>query len=403
MARLLAPIFDARQLKSACLVHGGKNMDSRRERLYSSAHFFMKKFVIISVLLVAAAVGGWFGYKKFRPVPPAGVRTTAASPVTVTRRTINSVVEAIGEVNPANQVTVKSEVSGRVQSIAVVTGQFVKRGEPLLLLDDTDLLTEKSSVQTEIAGATVRLDKAQRDYERQRNLFGEKLVSQEDFDSAKTALDLAKNEIEKSQRRLQTVEDKLSKVRILAPFDGTVLNVIVSKGQVVSGATGVSQGTDLMTFADLDEMVIRAHVNQIDAAKLKQEQAATITVDSLPGVTLEGKVTLVAPQATVKNNIKGFAVDVLVTRTDVRLRSGMNANLKLPIARAENTLAVPISAVFSEENAQAIYVMTPTGPARRVVRTGISDYRYCEILDGATEGETVVLERPAAASSTPKS
>ncbi len=361
----------------------------------------MKKVVaILVVLLIAGALGwGWRVRQAQGKRPDAGFKDDDV--VVVKRRTIDSVVEAIGEVHPANQVQVKSEVSGRVQTVDVITGQLVKRGTLLATLDDTDLLTEKSAAQTEIDGAQLRLDKAQRDFDRQRDLHREKLVSQEVFDSARTTLDLARNEIEKSQRRLQIVEDKLSKVRILAPFDGTVLNVAVSKGQVVSGATGVAQGTDLMSFADLNEMVIRAHVNQVDAAKVQPDQVAQITVDSLPGTQLAGKVTLVAPQATMKNNIKGFTVDVLITESDPRLRPGMNANLKFPVARVEKAIAVPISAVFLEEREKVVYLRSPNGPQRRVVTVGIADFRHCQILDGVADGDTVLLRRPATAQPKP--
>jgi RND family efflux transporter MFP subunit len=354
----------------------------------------MKTVVSLAVVSLLAVGAGWAWRARHLQQNRDEVRHRGDDAVPVQRRTIDAAVEAIGEAYPANQVQVKSEVSGRIQSVEVVTGQWVKRQTLLVTLDDTDLVTEKSAAQTEIAGAQLRLDKAQRDFDRQRDLFRERLVSQEVFDSAKTTLELARNEIEKSQRRLQIVEDKLSKVRILAPFDGTVLNVLVSKGQVVSGATGVAQGTDLMAFADLNELIIRAHVNQVDAAKLKPEQEARITVDSLPGAKLAGRVTLIAPQATMKNNIKGFTVDVLITKTDARLRPGMNANLLFPVARVEQALTVPITAVFLEDRDRVVYVRAGNTPQRRVVTIGVADYRHCEVLTGLNDGDEVLLHRP---------
>lgn len=353
----------------------------------------MKKILIL-LAVVAVGVGGWWLWQRrtrvVSPAPPAAMDTAP-----VKRRTIKVIVEAIGEVQPANQVMVKSEVSGRIKTMDVITGQQVKRGAVLATLDDTDLLTEKSAAETEIAGTQVRLDKAQRDYDRHRDLFRESLVSQEVFDNSKTALDTARNEFEKAQSRSRLVEDKLKKVQIQAPFDGTVLNALVSKGQVVSGATGVSQGTDLMAFADLNEMILRAHVNQVDAGKLQPEQTATITVSSVPDVEWNGRVILIAPQATVKNGVKGFLVDVLILKPDPRLRPGMNASLKFAVARAADVLAVPLAAVFQERQEKVVYVAATNAPERRVVTIGVSDTRHCEIRSGVTEGETVLLERPA--------
>jgi macrolide-specific efflux system membrane fusion protein len=351
----------------------------------------MKKWLItIGVFVLGGLV--WLGVRGGKPPEKA---RAANDSVIAQRRNIDVAVDAIGEVNPAYQVTVKAEVNGRIRTVEVVTGQTVKRTELLIALDDTDLLTERAAAQTEIAGAQVQLNKAQRDYERNDHLFASRLVSQEVIDNAKTTHEMAQNAFEKAQRQLQTVEDKLKKVRIAAPFDGTVLTVPVSKGQVVSGATGASQGTDLMTFADLNELVIRAHNNQVDVTKVQPGQAVTITVDSIPGVTCEGKVVLIAPIATIKNGIKGFSVDTLITRGDVRIRPGMNANLKFPVAHVEAALAVPLTAVFAEEKDKAVYVKAPRGLERRVVTVGASDYNFCEITSGLKEGETVSLERPA--------
>ncbi len=353
----------------------------------------MKKFAVVVCVLIAATLL-WLGLRGSES-DRQGSRIRSATTAKVERRTIDPAVEAVGEINPANLVTVKPEVSGRIHTIFVASGQPVKKGEMLLTLYDTDLLTERSAALTEIAGAQLQLDKAQRDFQRNHKLYDSKLVSQEAFDNAKTAQEQARNEFEKAGKKLQAVDDKLSKIRIVAPFDGTVLSLFVSKGQVVSGATGMTTGTDLMTFADLTEMLIRAHINQVDVTKLQPGQRVDITVDSIPGVTLEGKVVLIAPIATVKNDIKGFSVDVLITQSDARIRPGMNANLRFPVAHVEQALSVPLAAVFAEGKEKVVYVKTARGADRRPVNVGVSDFNYCEILEGLKEGDVVLLERPA--------
>ncbi len=354
----------------------------------------MKKLLWI---VVGTVVVAWIAWSIWRP--PVGNRSGAhrtPTSATVTRDTIEVLVEAIGEINPANQVTVKAEVGGRIKEIAVGTGQQVVRGTLLISLDDTDLLTERDAAVTEIAGARFELDKAQRDHDRLRELFASELVSRETFDNARTALQLSSNEFTRAEKSLQGVEDKLKKIRIEAPFDGTVLGVLVSAGQVVSGAAGVNQGTDLMTFANLNQMVIRAHINQVDVIKIQRGQPVEITVDSLPDTALDGRVELVAPVATVKDEIKGFNVDVLITKNDPRVRPGMNANLTFPITRLENVLVVPVSAVFREENETVVYLARGENnqPTRRVIELGESDFRHAQVLAGLAEGDAVLLEKP---------
>ncbi|MCG3146639.1 MAG: Macrolide export protein MacA [Verrucomicrobiae bacterium] len=352
----------------------------------------MKK-VLIGVAVLAVAAAAWLGLRRGEP-PGAKAAVPASDSVRAERRDIKVVVESVGEINPANQVAVKAEVSGKIQRIEVGVGQVVKRGELLLALDDTDLLTEKQGAQTEIEGAKLQLAKSRRDFVRNQELFTSNLVSKEVFENAKTAQDLAQNDFERAQRRLQTVEDKLQKVRILAPFDGTVLTLPVSKGQVVSGATSVSQGTELMTFADLNALVIRSHVSQVDITRIAVGQAAEIRVDSLVDAKMAGRVTLIAPIATVRNGIKGFSVEVLITQGDARIRPGMNANLTFPVATAVGTVAVPVSAVFAEGREKVVYVRRGTVPERRVVTVGATDYNFCEITAGLQDGEVVLLEKP---------
>jgi RND family efflux transporter MFP subunit len=365
----------------------------------------MKKFIITAVALAALAGGVWLllkgpGLTGAIKGGPSEKTDTSPEPK-VQRRSFDVVVEAVGEITPANQIAVKAEVTGRIQSIEVRAGQSVPKGTLLVALDDTDLLTEKSSAETDIAGSRLQLEKAERDFRRNQILFENRLISQEMFDNSRTAREQATNDFVRAEKKLQQVEDKLKKIKILAPFDGTVLNVAVSKGQVVSGATGVNQGTELMTFADLGELVIRAHINQVEVTKLQTGQAVEIRVDSLPGEKMEGTVILIAPVATVKNTIKGFGVDVLVTKGHPQLRPGMNASLRFPVSRADNALTVPITSVFIEGTDRVVYVRHGRETERRVVKVGASNFRYAEILEGVSEGETLSLERPAGDSSQP--
>ncbi|NQU11946.1 efflux RND transporter periplasmic adaptor subunit [bacterium] len=352
----------------------------------------MKKLLIGLVLGLLIA---WL-WQQGRPLLRSSPADRRSLPTTARAepRSIKVVIEAVGEINPANLVNVKPEVPGRIEAVHVHTGQTVPKDALLVSLDDSDLRTEHDRVRTEIASAQVQLAKAERDHARLRDLFATKLVSQEESDDAHTILELARNDHDKTLKDLQAVEDKLRKIRILAPFAGTVLNVFVSEGQVVSGASGVSQGTELMTFASLDEMILRVHINQVDITKLAVGQAAEITVDSLPGVVLTGEVALIAPLATVRNAVKGFSVDVQVTRSDSRVRPGMNAHVSFPVTNVTSALSVPLSAVFAEGTQTVVYLTAPTGATRRVVQLGVADLGYTQVTNGLAEGETVLLQRP---------
>jgi hypothetical protein len=106
-------------------------------------------------------------------------------------------------------------------------------------------------------------------------------------------------------------------------------------------------------------------------------------------------VERVAPQATLKNNIKGFATQIRLKNIDPRVRPGMTANMTIPVASAENVLAIPIAAVFTEQGERYAYVRTGEQQFEmRPIELGISDYQFAQITGGLSDGEVVSLVRP---------
>jgi HlyD family secretion protein len=279
-------------------------------------------------------------------------------------------------------------------------GDRVKKGDLLFKLDDKELQQQKGSSVTAIERSKLELAKAERDYKRAEQLLADKLISQELYDDTRTAFELARNSLERSQRDLALIDERLTKTEVRAPFDCTVLTRPISMGQAVSGSGGVSGGTEVLTIADLTSMIINAHVNQADVPRLKVQQKVEVTVEAVAGLSVTGMVERIAPQATIKNNIKGFAARILLKNVDERIRPGMTANIKIPVASADNVMAVPLAAVFTERSVETgsferyVYVQKDGAPEKRTVKVGVSDYFYAEIQDGLMAGEVVLLELP---------
>jgi RND family efflux transporter MFP subunit len=203
------------------------------------------------------------------------------------------------------------------------------------------------------------------------------------------------NELERSLRRLQMVDDRLSKTRILAPFDGTVLEVLVNEGQVVVGAASVNSGTSLMTLANLSRLLISTHVNQLDASRLCEGDELTVIAPNTEDDGLQATIDRIAPLATVKNNIKGFAVTGSLDGKGHKLKPGVSVSMRVPVGFAGDVLSVPLTSVFEERGTKVVYVLTPTRIERRVVGIGLSDSWRVEITKGLSEGEDVLTEKPA--------
>lgn len=312
------------------------------------------------------------------------------------RRDIETNLLLTGEVTPAFKVEVKSEVSGKVKKIEVLTGDFVKKGEVLFVIDDTDLLTEKASAMTDIEGAQLSVDKNRGNYDRAKALFEQKLISKEVFANLEADLAIAENSWDKAKSRLQIVEDKLSKTRILAPSDGTVLDIPVNEGQVVVAAASVNSGTVLMTFADLSRLLIDSHVNQADAPRLVKDLPVEVNMPMTPESPVRAKIDTIAPLATVKNNIKGFKVEAVIEDNDGRLKPGMSVSMNVPVERVTDAVSVPVGAVFRERKENVVYVRKSGTTEKRKVVVGLTDMSHAEIKSGLQEGEEILLVEPAA-------
>ena len=315
-------------------------------------------------------------------------------------RNINFSVNAAGEIAPAEQVSVRPEINGLLEELPVDVGDHVKKDALLFKLDDKLLQQQRASNVTDIEKAKLSLEKAERDYKRSRQLLADKLISQEVYDDTKTAYDLAKNALERAQKDLDLTDEQLTKTVVRAPFDCTVLTRPVSIGQAVSGSGGFNSGTEVLTIADLNAMIINAQVNQADVPRLKVSETVEVTVEAVAGLSVTGVVERVYPQATIKNNIKGYPARIALKNVDPRIRPGMTANVKIPVASAANVTAVPLAAVFTEKTSENgpmerfVYVQQEEAFEKRNVKVGVSDFFYAEIQEGLKPGEVVALELP---------
>lgn len=362
----------------------------------------MKTLLTWVVVLAVLGAGGYFGWTWWQK--QLGQAQAQAAPIPtakVERQTIELTVEIAGDLEPVDVLEVKSEVSAKIKKLHVELGQQVKQKAVLAELDNTELLTEKSQIQIEIEGANLEMKKAEEDLVRDERLYERQLIPERDVAERRNARDLAANRLDRARKRMQTLEDRLAKTTITAPMNGIILEMPVVEGQVVVAAASVNSGTLLMKLANLDQLLIKTHVNQVDVARLAEGMSVQFTVDSIPGADMTGKVFRIAPTATVKNNIKGFQVEIRIAQPDPRLRPGMTADVVIPISKASDVLAVPLSAVFNEPGDQKVVYVAGAGegapPEKRPVEVGLSNIDWVEIKSGLRENEVVLLARPPSA------
>ncbi len=355
-------------------------------------------FIVLLLALLAAGVR-WKFYSK-PAAEKAGAEPGAFT--TAARRDIEQFVLVSGLVSPERQTEVKSEVSALIAQVKVQPGDLVTKGQVLAELDRRELESQVNEASLRIESTRLQAEKTRQDLARKEGLHRAQLATEQVFQDARIDTALADNAFKLEQARLETLRQQLSKTTILAPMDGIVLNVDAIEGAVIVGANSTSAGTPLMKIANLSRLLVKTEVNEVDVSKLHADLPVELSFDSIPGVTVAGVVQFVSPSATEKEKgmsdrgeVHGFPIVVSFPMKDSKVRPGMTANLKIPVAKAANAVALNLSAIFLEEKQNVVYVAGKLGAIeRRPVELGINDNRQVEITKGLTVGERVSLTRP---------
>jgi HlyD family secretion protein len=360
------------------------------------------KNIIIVALLVAVGVFGYFQWqdgKEQTNSNKAGgkIRKTTEA---IENRDIDFTVRVAGEISPADKVSVRPEVHGKIAELPVDISDRVVKGDLLFRLDDKDLKIEIDSRKKQIDSATLQLEQAKSEFERSKQLFEEQLISTEIFERAKTKYEQALISRDRSQNDYQLSLEKLSKTSVLAPFDCTVLSRPVSIGQVVSGTGGQGSGTEVMEIADLNNLIIQAHVNQADVARMNKEQEVKIEIEAITDLIIDGIVERIAPQATIRNSIKGFSTRIKLLTSDPDIIPGMTASISIPVASADDVVAAPLAAIFTERNETEqrteIFTYVKNGEVfdKTMLDVGVNDLNHTEVKRGLKVGDVVAIEKP---------
>ncbi len=324
-----------------------------------------KKWVIIISLIALLSVAVWYfflrGEKETGPI---------YNTEEVTRGNLELSVTATGNLAPTNQVTVGSELSGTISAVHVDTNDVIKKGDPLAELDTSKLSQQTERNRAVLLAAKARVSEAKatllesisaldRLQELDR-ISGGKTPSRAVMDTATAAtaraqadLESAEAAVAQAEADLKAIQRDLSKAIIRSPVDGIVLNRSVEVGQTV--AASFTAPVLFLIAEDLRKMDLVVAVAEADIGRLKEGQPASFTVDAWPARTYYASVKRVAFGSVVTNNVVTYNAELGVENNDLSLRPGMTATADIAVAKQENVLLVPNSALrFDPEAAKML-------------------------------------------------
>lgn len=356
--------------------------------------------VLIPVVLLGAV-----GFGAVRASKKSTAAKNGFTLVKVERGTITDKALATGQIVPAQEIQVKSQISGIVKECFAEVGDRVEVGQPLFAITPDPTPLELNEVERGVQLAEVAYARSSADFERNSALWKEGILSQEIYDASKQAYDQGRIQLDLARERLAlTKEGKITRVKggvdsvIRSPSSGTVLRRHVNPGDPVVPLTSYQAGTPLMTMADMGTLMFKGTVDEIDVGKLKEGMPVRIKIGALPAATVTGRLTRIAPKATEKEGTTLFDVEAAIENPGgVTLRAGYSANADVVIQEKANVLLLPERLVsFDKDKAFVELPGAAPGaqPVKREVKVGLSDGLKLEIVAGLAEGEEVVQRPP---------
>ncbi len=385
------------------------------------------KWIIVIFTVVAVIVGGVWYFKSGKSDAP----DYQTAPVA--RGDLTQVVTATGTLNPVVNVTVGSQVSGRISKLYVDFNSVVKSNEVIAEIDPSTYQAAVEQADADLANAKANLELQQVEANRTSDLFTNKLVSGSDYDTAIATLHEAEATVKIKKASLDNALVNLNYCKIVSPVDGIVISRAIDLGQTV--ASSFNTPTLFQIANDLTKMEIDSSVAEADVGGVVEGQSVDFTVDAYPYRSFYGTVVQVRNAPTNANNVVTYDCVISVTNSDYKLKPGMTANITFIIAQRENVLNIPNAALHFRPpdstlvgtNSAAtptatngvsfagtsggpghhsghargerplfhtIYVLSGAGEKAKLqavqIKTGISDGISTEVLSGLDEGAQVV-------------
>ncbi len=388
----------------------------------------------------------------------------------VTRQNLVSVVSGTGQIKPKTYVNLGARALGRITHLYVKEGDRVHAGQEVATIENVEqeanVAGQRAAIaaaQTDIAAAIAAektqeaavehakadLEQKRLDYERAQGLYNAGIMAKQDYDAKKAAYDtdvatLAQNEAAVAQAKANTASarghmntqesnltanmDLYNKTIATAPFDGIVTNLPVREGETVVPGIQDTNGSVLMTLADVSVITAEVKVDETDIVNVAVGQSADVSVDALPGKIFKGHVTLVGDQALLRSSgvatsqstsgqeeAKDFKVVITLDNPGLELRPGLSTTAKIVTAEKDDVVTIPIQALAlrnpqaangkaaavpnangdgGQKQVQGVFVVDNDKGKLRAhfvpVTTGITGTTDIEVTSGLKPGEEIV-------------
>jgi HlyD family secretion protein len=361
---------------------------------------------ILIILAGIAFIGAAFWW--FNRTPPIAVALVEVGLGKVESSVANT---RAGSVEACQRTRLSPISGGRIAFLGVKKGDHVKKGQVLLRLWNDDQQAQSNLAQTQVASSQKRIteacavaENAGRDAARMAKLRARGFISEGgeeksrfEAQSRQAACEGARADVTQAQARVRITKVEQDRTVLVAPFDGIVADIVGELGEYTTPSPPGVATPPAIDLIDDSCLYIKAPMDEVDAPKVHVGQLARVSLDALPGKPLAGHVKRVAPYVVaVEKQARTVDVEVSIDNANAskQLLVGYSADVEIVLDSHNNVLRVPTSTLL-EGNKVLVYKPDTKKLEERVIKAGITNWEFTEVLDGLKEGDRIVasLER----------
>lgn len=365
----------------------------------------MKKtiFIIISILIVALLAWTLYYIYQKSQEKPLVYKTESPYMSDIIQKTV-----ATGSVEPRKEIDIKPVVSGIIQELNVVAGQRVEAGDILARIKIIPNMVSLNNAENRLERAKIENENAQVEYERNKKLYDEGVISFAAFQPFQTARKNARAELEGAQDNLRIIREgasvknsSTSNTLVRSTISGMVLDVPVEIGNSVIEVNNFNEGTTVATVADMKDLIFEGKVDESEVGKIREGMDLILTIGAIQNETFKATLEYISPKGVEENGAIQFEIKAAVDLKDSQfIRAGYSANANIVLARKDSVLAID-EGLVQYENDTTTYVEVKVGDQkfeRRDVKLGLSDGLKVQVLSGVDKNDEIkVWNKPEAA------
>jgi RND family efflux transporter MFP subunit len=340
-----------------------------------------RRHVIRLCLFVAASFPAAVGPAAQPPgMPPTPVRYTEAR-----EQAVNRILRLPGAVESRTAGVVASEVAGLVIELPAREGKSVERDQPLARLRTTALELRLQAATGQLREAEARARLAETNLARSRELFSQKVASEQQLDDARSDLSAWQGRLETLKAEIERIQFDIDRSTIRAPYSGTVT---IERAEI---GTWIDVGSPVVEMISMEDLEVRVEVPERYYRNLQTRGRVSVTFGSVPGLEVEGRISAVIPRADPQ--ARTFPLKVRIPNGGRRIGVGMLAEVALPAGETYRATLVPKDAVVRQGQDLVVFLLNGDQTVERAAITTSEGAGDWVVVEGSVKPGQKVITR----------